>query len=112
MPRFFRIKIITMFVYNITTKVDHAILNAWVKWQKEIHIPEMIATGLFSAHKFFQLLEHDDEEGRTFVIQFFSASKENYEKYLHEFAPGLRKKSQEKWGDHVIAYRSLLKELA
>jgi hypothetical protein len=101
-----------MIVYNHTTKVDHEIEEEWISWQKENYIPEVMATGFCNGFHFYKLLCHDDEEGRTFVIQFFSASKENYEKYLHEFAPGLRKKSQEKCGDHVIAYRSLLKELA
>ncbi len=100
-----------MIVYNITSKVDHTILNAWIKWQKENLIPEIIGTGFFLEHKFFQLLDHDDDEGKTFVIQFFTSSKENYEKYSREIAPGLRKKSFEKWGDHVISYRSLLQQV-
>ena len=100
-----------MFVYNITTKVDHAILNDWIKWQQEIHIPDIIATGLFLEHKFFHLLEQNEDEGKTFVTQFFTDSKENYENYLQQYAPRLRRQSHEKWAHKIISFRSLLQEM-
>jgi hypothetical protein len=100
-----------MFIYNITTKVDHAILNEWLQWQKEIHIPEIMSTGLFHEHRFFQLLEHDEEEGKTFVIQFVTSTKINYDKYLHDFAPQLQNKSLAKWGGRVISFRTLLQNV-
>jgi len=101
-----------MFIYNITTKVNHSILEEWMQWQKHIHIPEIIATGLFYDHRFYELLEQDEEEGRTFVIQFLAHSKEDYKKYLHDFAPSLRKESEKKWADNAISFRSLLKNVS
>jgi len=100
-----------MFVFNITTKVDHAISEEWLQWQKKIHIPEIMATGLFYDHRLYQLLEHDDAEGKTFVSQFLTNSKINYNEYLQQFAPQLQKKSLEKWGGQVIAFPSLLENL-
>lgn len=100
-----------MFIYNITIKVDHEILNDWIQWQREVHIPEMIATGCFSDHRFYELLEHEEEDGKTFVIQFFSNTRSDYEKYLTEFAPALRKKSLDKWNGHAIAFRTLLQNV-
>jgi hypothetical protein len=100
-----------MFIYNVTTKVDHSICDEWQLWQKNIHIPEIMKSGLFYEHRFYQLLEHDDEEGKTFVTQFITKTKNDYEKYIRDFAPDLRKKSQEKWSDKVISFRSLLKNV-
>ena len=100
-----------MFIYNITTKVDHAVLEDWLQWQKEIHIPEIMNTGLFSEHRFYQLLEHDEEEGKTFVTQFLARTRNDYDQYLSAFAPGLKKKALEKWGDHVISFRTLLQNV-
>jgi hypothetical protein len=99
-----------MFVYNITTKVDHSILNDWKQWQREIHIPEILATGCFLHHRFYELLDQDERD-RTFVIQLFANIRNDYEKYLAQFAGELRNKSHEKWGDSVISFRSLLQEL-
>lgn len=100
-----------MFIYNVTSKVDHSICDEWQLWQKEIHIPEIMQSGLFYEHRFYQLLEHDDEEGQTFVTQFITKTKSDYEKYIRDFAPDLRKKSQEKWSDKVISFRSLLRNV-
>ena len=74
----------------------------------EEHIPEVMSTQLFDEYKFFRLLEQDDSEGPTFVIQYFTPLKENYEKYINEFAPVLRERAFKKWGNQFIAFRSLL----
>ena len=100
-----------MFIYNITIKVDHAIVDEWLVWQKEVHIPEIMATGYFYEHRFYQLLEQDEEEGKTFVTQFVAISRHDYDQYLLQFAPGLQKKSFEKWGEHAITFRTLLQKV-
>lgn len=100
-----------MFIYNITSKVDHAILNEWLQWQKEIHIPEIMATGFFYEHRFYQLLEHDEEEGKIFVTQYLAESKADYDKYLQLFAPQLRDKSIRRWGEQIVSFRTLLQNV-
>ncbi len=57
-----------MFIYNITIKVNNAILKEWMKWQMEEHIPEGMSTNLFDQYKFFRLLNQDDTEGPNFVF--------------------------------------------
>jgi hypothetical protein len=100
-----------MFIYNITVKVENEILNEWMQWQKEIHIPEMIATGCFYDHRFYKLLEHEEEDGKTFVIQFYANSKNEYDNYVENFAEQLRQKSIAKWKDHVISFNTLLQNV-
>ena len=100
-----------MFVYNITTKVDHTILDEWIRWQKEIHIPEIMATNLFTEYKFYQLLGHDDEGGKNFVIQFIANRRADYDTYLEQFASQLQKRPLEKWGDKTVSFRTLLQNV-
>ena len=97
-----------MFVYNISQKVNQAILNEWLIWQKEIHIPEIMSTGLFRDFKFYKLLDQDDSNGSTYIIQYFVENKENYERYIKMHAPGLREQATKKWGDGFVAFRSLM----
>ena len=97
-----------MVIYNITTKVHGSINADWLQWQREEHIPEIMGTGLFTAYKFFRLLEQDDSEGCTYAVQYTVASEEIYQEYMQRFAPLLRKKALEKWGDRIISFRSLL----
>ena len=100
-----------MFVYNITTKVDHTILDEWIRWQKEIHIPEIMATNLFTEFKFYQLLGHDDEGGKNFVIQFIANRRAEYDAYLEQFASQLQKKTLVRWGDKTVSFRTLLRNV-
>ncbi|HET9057351.1 MAG TPA: DUF4286 family protein [Chitinophagaceae bacterium] len=97
-----------MLVYNITMKVDPTIINEWVRWQKDEHIPEIMATGLFDSYKFFHLLEQDETDGVTYIIQYFTLSKEKYNIYLLEFAPQLREKATKKWGNRFVAFRTVM----
>lgn len=97
-----------MLVYNITMKVLPDIVQEWINWQKEEHIPDIMATGLFDSYKFFRLLEQDETDGPTYIVQYFISTRNNYEHYIKEHAPSLRKKAQEKWGDLFVAFRTLM----
>jgi hypothetical protein len=97
-----------MIVYNVTYKVLWSILDKWLAWQKGEHISAHMATGLFDDFRFFRLLEQDEEEGPTYVVQYLTTSLERYRQFMIEFAPGLQRISQEKWGDRFIAFRTLM----
>jgi hypothetical protein len=97
-----------MIVYNITMKVAPLIEKEWVQWQREEHIPEIMTTGLFTEYKFFRLLEQDETEGITYVIQYFAPSLESYQQYIKKFAPLFRKKAIDKWNDRFIAFRTIM----
>ena len=100
-----------MFIYNITIKVNNSIVEEWLKWQREEHIPEIMSTGLFDQYKFFRLLDQDDAEGPTFVIQYHTADRKNYDQYINEHAPVLKEKAIAKWANGFIAFRSLLESV-
>jgi hypothetical protein len=67
-----------------------------------------MASGLFSEWKLFRLLEQDDDEGSTFIVQFFAPTSKQYQQYIDEYASVLRKKSFDKWGDQFIAFRTVM----
>lgn len=95
-------------LYNVTIKVDHSIARDWRQWMLQVHIPALIATGCFVDAKFYRLLEQDDTEGPTFSAQYFCASKEDYERYLADFAPQMRAETMQLWGKHYVAFRSVM----
>lgn len=97
-----------MIVYNITIKVTHPIADEWLAWQKQEHIPEIMATQLFDDYKMYRLLEQDDEEGITFTFQYFTSTKERYQKYISAFAPVLRAKAFAKWGNQFTGFRTVM----
>jgi hypothetical protein len=97
-----------MIVYNITIKVIPDIEEAWIQWQQREHIPQIMALGLFTEWKMFRLLEQDDSEGCTFIVQFFAPTKAHYQRYIDEYAGTLRQQSFDKWGNQFIAFRTVM----
>src|ERR1700722_17439468 len=100
-----------MIVYNITNKVRWNILEAWLEWQMEEQIPAVLATGSFDNHRLYRLLEQDEEEGRTFVIQYVTSSIERYRLFIAEYAEVLQLAGFNKWGDGFIAFRTLMESV-
>lgn len=97
-----------MFIYNVTTKVDPSIQQAWLQWIKEEHIPDIINTGCFIKGTVLHLLDIDDNEGPTYAVQYTAESKALYNRYIDKFAPLMRQKAIDKWGNKFIAFRSLM----
>ena len=97
-----------MVVYNITIKVESQIEAEWKKWQIDEHIPEVMATGLFTENKFFRLLHQDESDGITYVIQYYASSLDDYKKYIEDFATSLCKKTFERWSNQLIAFRTVM----
>lgn len=100
-----------MIVYNITSKVRWDILEAWLAWQLGEQIPAILATELFDDYQLYRLLEQDEDEGPTFVIQFFTTSLERYHQFVTEFAPALQQTGWDKWGNGFISFRTLLQSV-
>ena len=100
-----------MFVYNITFKIEKEYLEDWINWVKEVQVPDVLATGCFYEYRFYELMEFEEEDGSTFVIQFLANSKSDYNRYMELHHTNFRRRSLEKWKDHVVSFRTLLKNV-
>ena len=80
----------------------------WLKWIKDEHIPDIVATGCFTHAVILRLVEADETEGPTYAVQYHAPDKESYNRYIREFAEGMRKKAFDKWGNMFISFRSVL----
>ena len=100
-----------MVVYNTTNKVMHDIADVWQLWAKEVLIPMMMQTGLFTEAKFYNLVGHDDEEGKIFVIQYHCASMKEYDTFVKEYDEQFRIMGQRKFANSYITFRTIMEEL-
>ncbi len=100
-----------MIIYNVTTQVQHNIVDIWMHWMQTIHIPQVMQTNCFVKYQFVEVLDMDESEGKTFAVQYFATDIDAYKKYINEFSPVLRQDSLNKWGQKVIGFRSLMKVL-
>ena len=95
-------------IYNVTTKVEPTIADAWLRWLLEEHIPSVMKTNCFVDYKVVRLLDVDDSEGPTYAIQYFAESKADYNRYIELYASQLSKRSFVKWSDRFISFGSVM----
>jgi hypothetical protein len=100
-----------MFIYTVSIKLIPEIEHDWLRWMKEEHMNEVLETGMFDHAELFELIDPIDDEGRTFIAQYQTDSQTRYETYIEQYAPALRKKGYDKFGDRFIAFRSILKSV-
>lgn len=98
-------------IYNVTTKPDPRVAGDWVRWLRQVHIPDMMSTGCFTHTVFLRLIEVDDTDGPTYAVQYHCESKEKYQRYLERYAPVMRKQSIDQWGDSIVSFRSVLEQV-
>lgn len=97
-----------MIIYNVTINIDVDVETEWVTWMKEVHIPEVMATGSFLESRMMRVLAND-EGGNTYAIQYTAADMAHYESYQNEHATRLQAETQKKYGGKFAAFRTLLK---
>lgn len=97
-----------MVLYNVTIKVDKDIVDEWVSWMKDEHMPELLQTGLFTDAKLFRLLEVDEEDGITYSAQYFCKNMADYDSYIDNHAADMRAKGIARYGDRFVAFRTIM----
>jgi len=97
-----------MVIYNVTIKVEWSIHEHWLRWMKDVHIPEVLGTEMFYKYQLVRLLEVDDTDGPTFAVQYYAKNLADYNFYIKEFSSSLRQKSYDKWGNKFVAFRSAM----
>lgn len=100
-----------MILYNVTVKITTDVHQEWVHWMKNTHIPDVLATGLFTGYKMFRIMGDEDPEGVTYAIQYFSPSLEAFLRYRDEHAPRLQAEHAQRYANKYVAFRTLMEEI-
>ncbi|MBK8700474.1 MAG: DUF4286 family protein [Saprospiraceae bacterium] len=95
-------------IYNVTIIIDHSVHDTWVQWMKEVHIPNVMASGKFSSWMMLRILEESNPDGVTYAIQYRAPNLESYLEYQHDCAPALQQEVQEKFGGKFGAFRTCM----
>ncbi len=97
-----------MILYNITYTVATDVEEDFVTWMKNDHIPDVFATGLFTEHRFYRLMNSTNDGFTNYSIQFFAESTSKLVEYESRFANALRYETQARYGEKALAFRTLL----
>lgn len=96
-----------MIIYNVTLNVDDSIHEDWLNWMRVTHIPEVMATGYFTEARFTKVLVQE-ESGTTYSVQYTAPHMIAVQQYQQNAGPELKQKTLERYGDKVVAFRTLL----
>ena len=96
-----------MIVYNVTLSVDEDVAEEWLHWMRTVHIPDVMATGMFLDSRICRVLA-EEEGGLTYAVQYTCADMATYERYKSEHAPRLQAETQKHYGGKLAAFRTLL----
>jgi len=96
-----------MFIYNVTINIADDVHTEWLRWMKEVHIPDVMKTGCFIDSSILKVLYVDDE-GHTYSVQYKFLEMADIEKYQKQFAAKLQAEHTAKFKDKYSAFRTLL----
>lgn len=97
-----------MYIYNVTTNIDEAAHDQWLKWMRETHIPDVLATGKFLNAKMCKVLIEEEMGGYTYSVQFTVTDKETLQKYYAEDADKLRTEASKLFSGKFVSFRTEL----
>lgn len=96
-----------MFLYNVTLILEDTAAEEWLQWMQEVHIPEVMATGMFVSNRLLKVVDSPNE-GVTYCVQYVAETLAQYNQYQEEFAPALQAELNERFKNRFVAYRSLM----
>lgn len=77
---------------------------------KDIHIPAVMATGMFDRYDMYKVLSHEGE-GASYSVQYIADSMDKIDRYLSEFAPALMQAHIDRFRERHVAFRTLLERI-
>jgi hypothetical protein len=96
-----------MILYSVTVSIDPEIEQSWLKWMKEVHVPDVLATGLIHENRILRLM-NEEEGGSTYNFQYYFSGMDSYHIYQKEYAEDLQKDHSERYKGKFAAFRTLL----
>jgi hypothetical protein len=72
------------------------------------HIPQVLATGLFSKAIFTKVLIEEEMGGTTYSVQYYAHSKSALNQYQQQHAQHLQSEGMKRFGDKMLAFRTEL----
>ncbi len=95
-----------MYIYNVTTNIEESVHDEWVKWMKETHISDVLATGKFLNAKMSRVLVEEEMGGITYSVQFTTIDKDTLSQYYKEDAARLRQDVQKRFAGKFVSFRT------
>lgn len=95
-------------LYIVHITVANAQNEAWFRWMRDEHVPEVLATGCFSSATFVRDADADSASHTGYRIVYRAHSQQAFERYQRESGDALRADHTARFGAVTTAQRELL----
>jgi hypothetical protein len=96
-----------MILYNVTVSIDETIHLDWLKWMREVHIPDVMSTGLFVESRISRI-HTQENDGLSYAITYLTNSFDDLENYQQNHAPRLQQDHSTRYAGKFAAFRTYL----
>jgi len=100
-----------MILYNVTIKIEPSINEDWLKWMKEIHIPDVMKTNMFIENRLCKMLTNVEPDGITYAVQYLCKDMDTFQLYQKEYAKALQADHTDRYKGKYVAFRTLMEVL-
>lgn len=101
-----------MIIYNVTLSIHPEIETKVISWLKEVHIPEVMETGLFQSYHIYKVLDnHIDRNHNSYAVQYHLSEWAHFDEYNRHHSDRLREKTAKEFGENVLAFRTFLERV-
>jgi len=96
-----------MIIYNVTVSVEESIKADWLTWMQDVHIPQVMAIGVFTKSQINRVIVQGDSDN-TFAIAYTCKTMKDLHRYQVKFAPNLEQKHVDRYGTKAVDFRTLM----
>jgi len=100
-------KFTNMIIYNVTVNIDYQVHDQWLEWMRNVHIPDVMATGYFLESRFAKVLA-EDKGGISYSTQYLCKNMEDLEEYQQKHAARLQADVAKNFEGKFVAFSTLL----
>ena len=97
-----------MLIFNTTYLVSDKVLNNWLYWVREKHIPFMMESGYFSQPQVARVIT-GEQEGTSFSVQFHVLDMPTLKLWNQQYNLLFQEKCSQEFGTEVIFFTTVLK---
>jgi hypothetical protein len=99
-----------MIIYNVTTIIEDDVHEAYIQYMKNVHMPEVMATGKFVDCHLLRLTDPVNE-GITYCAQYVTDETDKLTDYRENYSPKLQQSIQSKFANKFVSFRSVLEKV-
>lgn len=96
-----------MLIYNETFIIDDTIVDDWLRWIRDNHIPSVLGTGSFDSYKLFTVLDSPNE-GITYCLQFQTTSVERYSDFYYKHLESIHAAHNKQFEERFALFHTLM----